>query len=793
MNYNPVKNRNSTTSVLYLWGRVFLFAQCCKTTFLIALVALLLPGIATSAQIDNLQAELKKFEQTYKKDARALSNEDINRAIKELAGLKNKVDDNVAEQQSQIQNLKNQLQSLGEPSGADSKEVSEKRKSLQKQLETNEALSAQYKLLSLQIEDHQKYYHDLRQTLFKKRLLNRGPAISELLRPLLIDGANPFALVTEIITQHHGLNVFTLYDGIALLIWLVIASAVSFWSRKKMISRASSQHWKSQPLDQFLEALVITFARYFPRLLISLVLAVFVRNIAPDDQTYSFIKVFTMVLPVYFVLRFFAELILLPKRPARRVLQIDDEVARKLLRWSRLFINVLFVVTVFMAAIYEQAPGDKALLFAQDLAAIILIPLALRLLLVAAKIRQLAKFNTARIAIMFLMTISLVVQLLGYRNLTFQTVRIVFSLVLLYVALRFLQWLGGELVRAIHEKDRPLGRTVKKALGLRINQEIPGLIGISFLLNVTLWVVFFFSAIRMFGLSEDIIIYIQSWFLEGFTVGSLNVNPVRILFAIILFSALYVASGWLKANLDKKWISRTSLDRGARETIVTVVGYAGVSIAIMIALAIAGVTFTNLAIIAGALSVGIGFGLQNIVNNFVSGLILLFERPIKKGDWIIVGNTEGYVKKISIRSTQIQTFDRSDVIVPNSDLISNQVTNWMLYDQSGRIRVPIGVAYGSDVEKVKEVLLGLADSHDEIIKNHADYPVAVLFLGFGDSSLNFELRCHVRNIDKRLSVLSDLNFLLDKRFRENNIEIPFPQRDIHIRSTVTGNIQPAET
>ena len=424
--------------VLGLWSRIFNFAHCCETTILITLATLLLPGIATAAQIDDLQAELKRFDQTYKENAGALSNADINQAIKDLAGLKNKVDDNLVEQQSQIQNLKNQLQSLGEPSDADSKEVREKRNSLQKQLEKNEALSAQYKLFSIQIEDHQKTYHELRQTLFKKRLLNRGPAITELLRPVLVEGGNPFVLVTEIITQHHGLNAFTLYDGVALLIWLLIASAISIWSRKKLIAWASSQQWKSQPLDQFLEALVITFARYFPRLLISLVLAVFVHNIVPDDKSYSFIKVFTTALPVYFVLRFVAELILLPKRPARRVLQIDDDVARKLLRWSRLFINVLFVAAVVMAAIYEQAPGEKAVLFAQDLAAIILIPLALKLLLVAAKIRQLAKYNTARIAVMFLMTVSLVVQLLGYRNLTFQTLRIVLSLILLYLALRYL-------------------------------------------------------------------------------------------------------------------------------------------------------------------------------------------------------------------------------------------------------------------------------------------------------------------------------------------------------------------
>jgi small-conductance mechanosensitive channel len=210
-------------------------------------------------------------------------------------------------------------------------------------------------------------------------------------------------------------------------------------------------------------------------------------------------------------------------------------------------------------------------------------------------------------------------------------------------------------------------------------------------------------------------------------------------------------------------------------------------IAAIIGLSLAGFSFTNLAIIAGALSVGIGFGLQNIVNNFISGIILLFERPIRTGDWVVVGNTEGYVRKISIRSTQIETFDRADVIVPNSELISNQVTNWMLRDPWGRVIVPVGVAYGSDVEKVREVLLAIASEHPLVITDNSRVsPPRVLFRGFGDSSLNFELRCFIRNVDQRLVTLSELNFAIEKGLREANIQIPFPQRDLHLRSIDPG-------
>ena len=191
----------------------------------------------------------------------------------------------------------------------------------------------------------------------------------------------------------------------------------------------------------------------------------------------------------------------------------------------------------------------------------------------------------------------------------------------------------------------------------------------------------------------------------------------------------------------------------------------------------------NLAIIAGALSVGIGFGLQNIVNNFVSGLILLFERPIRRGDWIVAGNTEGFVKSINIRSTQIETFDHADVIVPNSELISQQVTNWMLADRYGRVVVPVGVSYDADPEQVRDILLGIAEAHPLVLKNHHTLPGPnVLFRQFGESSLDFELRFFITQVDQRLSTISQINFEIFRAFRREGIEIPFPQRDLHLRS-----------
>ncbi len=376
-----------------------------------------------------------------------------------------------------------------------------------------------------------------------------------------------------------------------------------------------------------------------------------------------------------------------------------------------------------------------------------------------------------------------VVELSGYRNFSIFLLVGFLGTFLLAALLKGILAAIDEIIGGLFSGRYLWQQKARHIIGISTDEKLMGVLWLGFIFKLLSWFTAFFLLLQVWGLSPDQRHQIVSYLVEGLHVGSVVIAPARIVLGILVFACCWTLISWIKMLLEKSWLQHTHISRSAQETLVTATGYAGFALALVFGFSIAGVSFSNLAIIAGALSVGIGFGLQNIVNNFVSGLIILFERPVKRGDWISVGNTEGYVQKISVRSTLIQTFDRSDVIVPNSELISNQVTNMMLNDRYGRVIIPIGVAYGSDTDLVKTILLDIARANTKVVSDGTAPQPQVLFLEFGDSSLNFELRCYLANIDDRLVVKSEINFEIDRAFRKHNITIPFPQRDLYIKES----------
>ncbi|MEZ5412830.1 MAG: mechanosensitive ion channel [Opitutaceae bacterium] len=280
---------------------------------------------------------------------------------------------------------------------------------------------------------------------------------------------------------------------------------------------------------------------------------------------------------------------------------------------------------------------------------------------------------------------------------------------------------------------------------------------------------------------DDFLLTASEWLnYPLFRIGQGNVTLNGISSFIVLLLVIVMVERLIRRYVVKRVLAGTHLDESMRFGIERIIGYLIIVVGFYLAIQNTGIDLSSLAVVAGAIGVGLGFGLQNIISNFISGIIILAERPIAIGDRVEVGGVAGQVAKISLRSTTVVTNDNISIIVPNSQFISETVTNWSHGDPKVQMRVSVGVAYGSDTDKVKEALLAVAQSHPKVL---ADPPPAVFFIEFGDSSLNFELGVWTQEMVRSpRRFRSDLNFAIDRKFREMGIEIPFPQRDLHVRS-----------
>ena len=271
---------------------------------------------------------------------------------------------------------------------------------------------------------------------------------------------------------------------------------------------------------------------------------------------------------------------------------------------------------------------------------------------------------------------------------------------------------------------------------------------------------------------------VRAWSIELFGPDTVTIGGILLL--VFLFASVIIVERFLQRLLIRRFLSKTRLQPSLQFGLSRIIGYMLIAIGFYVAFQAVGLDLSSLAIVAASVGVGVGFGLQNIINNFVSGIIILAERPISIGDRIEVAGVAGRVTKIQLRSTTVVTNDNITMIVPNADFISNTVTNWSHGDPKVRIRVPVGVAYGSDLKLLQRLLLEAAAEHPKALRDPS--PV-VLFNEFGDSSLNFELGVWTQEMTATpIHFTSQMNFIIEQKLRENDIEIPFPQRDLHVRS-----------
>ncbi|RAZ89271.1 mechanosensitive ion channel family protein [Mesorhizobium hawassense] len=365
--------------------------------------------------------------------------------------------------------------------------------------------------------------------------------------------------------------------------------------------------------------------------------------------------------------------------------------------------------------------------------------------------------------------------LLGYIGLAiFVSLQVVVTGTVLVTA-----YIGFLSARAIGEEGGFADTSVGRWLSTNSSYEDTALdqlgLVVSIAINLMIVLVFLPLILLMWGFQPG---DIEAWAYKlatGVTIGSVTISFLGILSGIVVFIIGYFLTRWFQGWLDGSVMARGKVDAGVRNSIRLGVGYAGVAIAGLVGISAAGIDLSNLALVAGALSLGIGFGLQNVVSNFVSGLILLAERPFKVGDWIVAGDVSGTVRKISVRATEIETFQRQSVILPNSNLINNAVGNWTHRNKLGRVDIKVGVAYGSDVKRVHVLLTNIARAHPMVLKNPEPF---VLFANFGLAALEFEVRVFVADIMNGSIVQNDIRFAIFDIFEEEQIEIPSTPRAV---------------
>lgn len=686
----------------------------------------------------------------------------------------------VASSQAELERVTQSLEAIGPEVAKESSEIVQQRKTLLDKKATLERRLAECRLLSVHTEEVLRIVMTARRELLARRFFHKQADIRTLIMKAVQNPERSWVASKELVLHRSGLERLTLEKSALLAVLCALSAGCGLWFRRSLLSSAFVR-----PRESFgglvLQAFLTTLADYAPFLLLFGGFAACLGFLTNGLTPTGYLTTLAYGLTLYLTLRVGVRTFLTHVPPAPQLTSLPQTLVR--LMAQRLNALALFAplgVVLLLPPVSEGLPEEVYELVRVCFVSLLCLGL-LWLLRGLWHIPVGRLGNGLRPILALLLLVAVGSEWLGYRSLSTHLLRA--TLVTLFIGV--LLWISSELIRELFdglaEGRHEWQKRLRERIGVDEREFNSSLLWLRFIANSLIRIGFGLVLLAIWGVSGERFGSAYRYLTEGFEIGDVTVVPSRLITGLFLFAILWMLSRWFRNKLDKKWLAPTQLGPGAKETLVSITGYIGFILAILVALSVGGMDLSNLAIIAGALSVGIGFGLQNIVNNFVSGLILLFERPIKRGDWIVVGGTEGYVKRISVRSTVIQTFDRADVIVPNSELISTQVTNWMLDDLRGRVRVPVGVAYGSDTARVRTLLLDSARFHGLVVTDGSLPQPNVLFMGFGESSLDFELRCFIGDIDQRLAVRSDLNFAIDAAFRENGIQIPFPQRDLHVR------------
>ncbi len=585
---------------------------------------------------------------------------------------------------------------------------------------------------------------------------------------------------------------FKLQSVLGATFFALLSAIIMFIGGSRVFGRFYSRDIRAEEPSYLSRLSVAFWSTLIPTTTVVIFLAVtyfffdYFKVLRPDIRE-IFVSALSTSAIVYFIYRLVSA-ILSPDMPNWRLLPVDPKPGR-LLVWLVMATAIVSGLDTFTNVINEVLGSPLSLTIAKSLVGTVLVGL----LVIAIGLVRPAEngdglSSTARNlrnGLFVLGLLPLIAALLGYIGLArFVSQQIVITgaiLVTMYLGFKSAQSLSSEGAFAVSS----IGKSAQRRFGLDdLGVDRLGVLA-SIVVNLLVLVIGIPLILLQWRFQWD---DIRSWFykaLNGFTIGSVTISLIGVLTGIFMFALIWALTRWFQRWLDGNVLSRGKIDSGVRHSIRTAIGYAGIALAILVGISSAGIDLTSLALVAGALSLGIGFGLQNIVSNFVSGLILLAERPFKVGDWIEAGSTAGIVKKISVRATEVETFHRQTVILPNSELINAAVGNWTHRNKLGRIDIPVSVTYCSDVRLVQATLLDIGRGNAMVLKSPEPF---VLFAGFGRTALDFELRVHLNDITQSPLVQNAVRFAIIERFAELGIDIPVPARDIAIRGLAGDSI-----
>jgi small-conductance mechanosensitive channel len=695
----------------------------------------------------------------------------------------------------EVQVIRDELAALGPPpaEGAptEAPTVAAKRKAMNERLAAAEGAIKEAELIIARAGRLAGEVKTLRRIRFTEHVLKRGisPLTPAVWRKAWSELSTGFSVIAQNLQQWWSSDTFARDAraiGWRLALGVGVAILLAFPLRRALIRRFGYIEVEAEPTygQRLRTALFTGFIRAL--LPSAAVLALFLSLSYTGLLTEPLLAVartaLLSLISLFFVAGF-SRAALAPFEPEWRLVQIHDEGARAI---SRTVNGLAFVFaldrvlseigTQFNASV--ESTLLQKFLFGLLIAALLLSLLRRNIWFSPDRPPLSPTWQRLRFVLKFLVYAIPVSGLLGYVALSRLLATQLVLTAGLYLSVLLLRKISYELIDDVLSKTSPLGAKLRSSLALSddgaemLKFWLSGTVGLLILaMGVVLLLVLWGAA------GKDLTAWLHSVFF-GFKVGNITLSLADMLLALALFAGLLAATRMIQKALDQRIFPRTRLDVGIRHSIRSGTGYVGFTVAAMLAISTLGIDLSNLAIIAGALSVGIGFGLQNIVNNFVSGLILLIERPIKAGDWVVVGDHQGYVKKISVRATEITTLDRASVYIPNSTLISGALTNRTYADKAvGRVVLPLGLSHDTDAKRVRDLLLKIALDHPEIRRIP---PPVVLFKGFAESTRNFELIALLHDAGKVDSVTSDLCFEIDEIFRKEGIPIPFPPRNLNL-------------